>query len=203
MPVKHTTVDGKPAFKWGDRGKPYTYEANNPSSKKRAKKRALKQGEAIAYREGNEFDPSGETEKKVNKSFEIMKFNDDKQLVFGWASVARNEKGQVPLEWQNDKLDIYQMEKAVYNFVEKYSTTKEMHKKQTPKGVLIESCLFTPEKKKAIGLSKDDTKEGWWVGFKILDPLVYKKVKEGKYKMFSIEGKGVRRNKKKERNKRE
>lgn len=47
MPVQKTTKDGKPAYKWGKSGKPYTYTPGNKTSRERAKKLAVKQGRAI------------------------------------------------------------------------------------------------------------------------------------------------------------
>ena len=52
MPVRRTTVDGKPAYQWGKTGKKYSYTAGNESSRERAKKRAIKQGLAVAKRTG-------------------------------------------------------------------------------------------------------------------------------------------------------
>ena len=46
MPVKQCQEDGKPGYKWGDQGKCYTYTEGNESSKKQAKKKAAKQGQA-------------------------------------------------------------------------------------------------------------------------------------------------------------
>jgi len=47
MPLKRTTKNGQPAYKWGDNGKAYKYTAGNKSSRERAKNKALKQGRAI------------------------------------------------------------------------------------------------------------------------------------------------------------
>lgn len=47
MPIKYTTYKGKPAVKWGDEGKPYTYRRGKKRSLKRAKRRAKRQGRAI------------------------------------------------------------------------------------------------------------------------------------------------------------
>ena len=33
---------------------------------------------------------------------------------------------------------------------------------------------------------------GWWIGFKVTDEDVWKKVKDGTYPMFSIEGEAER-----------
>ena len=40
--------------------------------------------------------------------------------------------------------------------------------------------------------SSDLVPEGWWIGFKVTDDEVWKKVKDGTYPMFSIEGEAVR-----------
>lgn len=50
MPIQDTTVDGKPAYRWGKSGKAYPYTAGDDASKTRAKKRAIRQGVAISYR---------------------------------------------------------------------------------------------------------------------------------------------------------
>ena len=47
MPVQATTVGEKPAYKWGDEGHAYEYEAGNETSRKAAYERALRQGRAI------------------------------------------------------------------------------------------------------------------------------------------------------------
>ena len=50
MPVHRTTVNGKPAYQWGDSGKKYTYKAGDATSRLAAKKKAFKQGLAVANR---------------------------------------------------------------------------------------------------------------------------------------------------------
>lgn len=47
MPIKRTTVGGKPAYKYGDSGKAYTYTAGDERSRKAAKAKAAKQGRAM------------------------------------------------------------------------------------------------------------------------------------------------------------
>ena len=53
---------------------------------------------------------------------------------------------------------------------------------------MIESMVFTKEKAAALGIPEGTMPEGWWVGFEVTDDEVWKKVKDGTYKMFSIEG---------------
>jgi len=125
------------------------------------------------------------------KSLEITKYYDDEQLVFGWASVAKDAKGVRPLDWQNDYIDAEDLETAVYKFNLDYRETNEMHAGPV-KGQLVESIMFTKQKMAAMGIPEGTVPEGWWVGFKIADKETYLKVKTGLYKMFSIEGSGQR-----------
>lgn len=55
-------------------------------------------------------------------------------------------------------------------------------------GVVIESMVFTKEKAAALGIPDGVMPEGWWVGFEVSDADVWKKIKDGTYTMFSIEG---------------
>jgi hypothetical protein len=50
MPVHRTTVNGRPAYQWGESGKKYTYTPGNAASREAAKKKAIKQGLAVAQR---------------------------------------------------------------------------------------------------------------------------------------------------------
>ena len=105
----------------------------------------------------------------------------DKQLVFGWASVAEIE------DLQGDVIDAGALEKAAYDFVLNSRVGGEMHE---VKGVatLVESFFITEEKAQALGIDEGWLNH-WWVGFKVLDADVWAKIKSGEYKMFSIGGK--------------
>jgi len=50
MPIKRVTKDGKPGYRWGQHGAVYTYTAGNAASRLAAKKKAIKQGLAVAKR---------------------------------------------------------------------------------------------------------------------------------------------------------
>ena len=52
MPLMRTTVNGKPAYKYGATGKAYPYKPGNATSREAAKKKATKQALAIQYRTG-------------------------------------------------------------------------------------------------------------------------------------------------------
>ena len=102
-----------------------------------------------------------------------------------------DEQGQELVDFQGDMIDPETLEKAVYDYVEESRDGGEMHKRlgvATP----IEFIIFTKEKMSALGIPDGTIPEGWWVGFRVSDPDVWEKVKDGTYKMFSIEGTGER-----------
>lgn len=121
------------------------------------------------------------------RTFEIMKSDDEKRLVFGWANIAVRVGGEVIQDLQNDVIDIEDLEQAAYAFTAEFGTAGEMHRRGGI-GRLVESCVFTKEKAAALGIPPDILPEGWWVGFRIDDDEVWAKVKDGTYSMFSIEG---------------
>lgn len=118
----------------------------------------------------------------------IQKTDDEQRLVFGWASVAE-VGGKKVVDSQGDVVPLAEIERAAYEFVEFYREGGEMHER-TGVARLVESCVFTPEKLAAMGFSGD--KFGFWVGFRVTDDVVWQKVKDGRYSMFSIGGRAVR-----------
>jgi hypothetical protein len=52
MPVHRTTKNGKPAFQWGKTGAKYVYVPGNKASMEEAKRKAIRQGLAVARRTG-------------------------------------------------------------------------------------------------------------------------------------------------------
>ena len=127
------------------------------------------------------------------KSFSIFKTNDDKRLVFGWASVSITVDGEQLEDRQQDIIDPEDLEEAAYEYVLNFRDTGELHNPNLrKKGKLVESCVFTAEKQKAMGIPEGIVPIGWWIGFKIEDDSAWEKVKNGTYKMFSIEGKANR-----------
>lgn len=109
------------------------------------------------------------------------------QLVFGWANVTLNKDGTLPEDYQGDMIETVELESAAYNYVMNKGLANESHRPGTDCGYLVESMMFTVEKMSAIGIPSGSVPEGWFVGFYIPDPEVFKKVKDGTYNMFSIE----------------
>lgn len=116
----------------------------------------------------------------------------EQRLVFGWANVSIQEDGSTPFDWQGDTIATEELEAAAYNFVLSHGIANQEHEWGTECGWLVESMMFTKEKMAALGIAEGTVPEGWFVGFYIPDPDVYKKVKDGEYNMFSIEGYGRR-----------
>ena len=126
-------------------------------------------------------------------SFSIFKTDDDKRLVFGWASISITVDGEQLEDRQKDIIDPEDLEEAAYEYVLNFRDTGEEHiETMRKKGKLVESCVFTAEKQKAIGIPEGTIPIGWWVGFKIEDEAAWQRVKNGTYRMFSIEGKAER-----------
>lgn len=130
--------------------------------------------------------------KEGRTAMEVKKFYDDEQLVFGWASVAKDANGNHPLDWQDDIIDASDLEKAVYKFNLEFRESNDMHRPNSTNGSLVESVMLTKEKMAAMGIPEGLVPEGWWCGFKLDDKVAYQKVKDGIYKMFSIEGSATR-----------
>lgn len=129
----------------------------------------------------------------IKKIFEIVRKDEDQQLVFGWASIAKTADGQTLVDYQGDVIDPEELEKSAYDFVLNSRATGEEHNPdKRGKGRMIESMVFTKEKQRALGIPEGILPEGWYVGFHIDDPDTWDKVKKGSYLMFSIEGTGER-----------
>jgi len=125
----------------------------------------------------------------IKGRYEIQKSDDEKHQIFGWASVAIDEDGEQIEDWQGDMIDPEDLEQAAYEYMLLYGDGGEMHDNPTHVvSKVIESAVFTEEKMKAMGIPEGTLPVGWWVGFQIQDDDVWEKIKNGTYKMFSIEG---------------
>lgn len=121
-------------------------------------------------------------------SHDITKFDDEKRLVYGWASVI--EENGVPVEdYHGDVIDVEDLVKAAHVFVTDYRESNLMHQGESV-GKFVESLVFTKEVQKALGI--DLKKVGWFVALKVENDNVWKMVKDGSLAMFSIEGKAKR-----------
>lgn len=124
-------------------------------------------------------------------TFEIAKLDEERMLVFGYASVAVKSDGETVVDSQGDVIAPNDLENAAYDFVLHSRDGGVMHQK-TGVARLVESFFINPEKLQKLGLSEDALPQGWWIGMKVDDPAVWKRVKSGELKMFSIGGRGRR-----------
>jgi len=126
---------------------------------------------------------------KKEPEFLIIKSGGDKRLVFGWASVCVTVEGERILDRQDDLIDPQDLEAAAYDYVLNFGGAGEEHlPEKRQKARLVESCVLTMEKQKAMGIPAGNVPVGWWVGFYVDDDKAWEKIKDGTYKMFSIEG---------------
>lgn len=130
-------------------------------------------------------------EDRWHKVEKVLKFDTERQYVFGWASVAIAKDGSQVEDLQGDLIDVEDLEEAAYQFVLQHRESGVMHKGEAV-GHLIESFMVTPEKLEAMGLTGNELPQGLWVGFHVPDAEVFAKVRSGDYAMFSIQGDAVR-----------
>ena len=123
--------------------------------------------------------------------FQLYKAREDQGLVSGWANVALDKDGNAPIDWQGDTISPATLEKAAIAFMQDYRSSGVMHK-GTSKGTVVESIVLTKEKQQALGIPEGIVPEGWFITVKVHDPDVFAKVKDGTFKMFSIQGKAQR-----------
>ena len=125
---------------------------------------------------------------------EVIKFDNDQKLVFGWANIIKDADGETYIDTQGDFIDdIAELEKSAYDYVLHSRNGAEMHVNQNVARV-VESFVVTPDKLEALGLvaKSDVIPAGWWIGFKVDDDSVWGKIKDGSYTGFSVHGKGQR-----------
>lgn len=114
---------------------------------------------------------------------------DDQMLVYGWASVTEKD-GQIVVDSQDDVITTDDLVKAAHEFVLSSRRHADMHMAGSHVGDIVESLVFTADVQKALGI--DLGQIGWFIGVKVSDPAVWKRIKSGEYKAFSIGGTGKR-----------
>src|SRR5258706_2727338 len=155
----------------------------------------------VKYLDSEAYDPRVHTDdnpeakgEPVNKSldmeieFDVRKTDEDQQLVFGWASICSIDGVDV-VDKQDDIIPEDELEKAAYDFALYCRQQGDMHERMGV-GRLVESMMFTKQKQDAIGIDLGLT--GWWVGFKVDDPGVWARIKDGSLPEFSVGGKARR-----------
>lgn len=136
------------------------------------------------------------SEPEVEVQGEVVKLDEDKRQAFGWFYVSREKDGTTKRDHSGEHAPIEEVEKAIYRYLRESRRQGEMHVRKGqdyPVGELIEAVVFTPEKKRAMGIPDGVLPDGVWGGFQVNDEVVWKGIKAGVYPMFSIAGKGKRK----------
>lgn len=110
--------------------------------------------------------------------------SDESRMAYGWASVI-SENGEPVVDTQDDVISADELEKATTDFMADARTAKAMHDGDGI-GEVLHSFPLTAELAKSLGISAD--REGWIVGVKVHDDNVWKAVKDGTFRAFSIGG---------------
>lgn len=129
----------------------------------------------------------------TNLAFYICKGTEqlEKGLVSGWANVAKNADGSIPLDWQGDVIEPDVLEDAAIEFMKEYQGSGVNHQGDET-GRVVESIVLTKDKQAALGIPEGVVPEGWFITVQLYDDDVIEKVKNGEYRMFSIQGTGER-----------
>lgn len=125
---------------------------------------------------------------KFEITIDFAKINNEQQIVYGWASITDDENGIVT-DLQGDQIEIGDLAKAAHDFMLESRAGGDMHD-VIGVGDVVESMVFTPDVQKALGVSVGKT--GWFIGMKVRDAEVWKRVKSGELQAFSIGGTGRR-----------
>lgn len=130
---------------------------------------------------------------KVELYLPFEKRDDEKQIVFGWGSVTK-KNGVSVIDLQGDVIEDAELENAVYEFMAVSKQHDEMHERLVEGSHFVESVVITDEKlgKMFPGETVPQGYRGWWVGIQVTDTAVWKKIKDGVYKGFSITGSAIR-----------
>lgn len=122
-------------------------------------------------------------------TFDFEKADSEGRYVRGWASVV-TVNGQSVSDWQGDVIPMEELRKAAHAFVTDARVAKAMHRGEAV-GEVVESVIVDDEFAKAVGATTPN--RGWWIGMKITDQNIRKRVRSGELRAFSIGGRGKRK----------
>lgn len=118
----------------------------------------------------------------------VLKADEEQQIVYGFASVVEVD-GEPLVDLHGDIIEEADLIKAAHRFMSQYRHGHVQHSGEEV-GEVVESLVFTKDLQQALGI--DLGMVGWFCGYKVKDPEVWKMVKQGNLPMFSIGGSAVR-----------
>ena len=162
---------------------------NNANRRERQRRQAIMEAAARVKKPGQNGG-GGEsdigTEKNWSIPIIIKKADEEKQMIFGWASVVAKD-GNYIIDKQGDIIPIHELENAVLNYMLDSRDHGVMHSVKGT-GKLVMSFLTTPDYMDAFGLTQKDDQVGWIAGWRIEDPALWEAHKRGLLPELSIGG---------------
>src|SRR6056297_2830573 len=128
------------------------------------------------------------TKTEADITGQILKVDEEQRIIYGWASVI-TEKGETVVDRQGDVIEAETRLKPVNEFRDHVRFGKTRHEGEAT-GQVIHSLPVTKEICNALGIQCD--REGWVVAYKVYDDAVWKRVKSGELRAFSIGGRAVK-----------
>jgi hypothetical protein len=125
----------------------------------------------------------------------IQKIDDERQIVYAWASVIT--KNNIAVEdSQGDKIAPETLLDCAHEFITESRKGGFMHVPDLQVGNIVESMVFTYDLQKSLGVKivnkAGEHIEGWLVGYHVDSQTLWKRVKSGDFAELSIGGLGVR-----------
>ena len=114
----------------------------------------------------------------------ILKRNDEERMVYGWANISVTG-GDIVVDKHGEMIVAEELEKAATGFMKSARIAKAMHEGASV-GEVVHSMPLTAQIKKAFGVKTPH--EGWMIGMHIKNDEIWKRVKSGELKAFSIGG---------------
>jgi len=111
---------------------------------------------------------------------------DERHYLTGWAYVAADADGLTVVDLQDHVIHIDDLQKSARTFMRDFRASGDMHEGQ-PDGDVVESVVFHPEMKKALGIPEGTLPDGWLVTVEV-SAAEFAKAIDGSRLMFSIEG---------------
>lgn len=127
----------------------------------------------------------------MGRDFRIVAKREDERVAYGWAQVSATAAGERIVDLQGDLVEPAELERASIDFMLTSRDSGVMHR-GAPVASVVASLVTTPEILKALGVPEGLLPCGWFIGVKVHDSAVWKRVRDGELKMFSIEGRADR-----------
>ena len=125
--------------------------------------------------------------------FEKRAIDEDRRLVGGYAYVSKSG-GVLLHDTQGDAIEPEVLREAVHEFIKGGRTMGVMHARDKdgnplPGGEIVEMAVFSGDFRPP---GMDPTVDALWIVTKVADDAIWRMVKSGDFRGFSIGGRGVR-----------